>query len=100
MYLIRDIFQLKFGAFKEVLQLMRQAKAQNILPDAHTRIASDFTGRSYRLIFENQYESLAAFEKNLMEGMRTNEWQNWYAQFKQHIESSEREILKIHDLGS
>ncbi len=100
MYLIRDIFQLKFGAFKEVLQLMRQAKAQNILPDAHTHIASDFTGRSYRLIFENQYESLAAFEKSLMEGMRTNEWQHWYAQFKQHIESSEREILKIHDLGS
>jgi hypothetical protein len=99
MYLIRDIFQLKFGAFKDALQLMKQAKAQNILPDSNTRVASDFTGRSYRLIFENQFESLAVFEKNLSEGMKSGEWQNWYAQFKQHVESSEREILKIHNLG-
>ena len=99
MYLTRDIFQLKFGAFKEVLQLLRQANEQKLMPSANTRILSDFTGRAYRLIFENQYESLAAYEKDLTEGMRTKEWQDWYIQFKQYIESSEREILKIHDLN-
>jgi len=99
MYLTRDIFQLKFGAFKKTLQLLKQANEQKLMPDAKTRILSDFTGRAYRLIFENQYESLAAYEKDLNEGMRTKEWQEWYEQFKQHIESSEREIMKIHVLG-
>lgn len=99
MYLVRDIFQLKFGAFKETLSLLKQATEQNLMPAAKTRILTDFTGRAYRLIFENQYDSLAAYEKDLSEGMRTKEWQDWYMQFKLHIESSEREIMKIHSLG-
>jgi hypothetical protein len=96
MYLVRDIFQLKFGTFKDALSLLKQAREQNLMPEANTRILSDFTGRAYRLIFENQYESLAAYEKDLTSGMSTGEWQKWYAQFKQYVESSEREILKIH----
>jgi hypothetical protein len=99
MYLVRDIFQLKFGAFKDALTLLKQASAQGIMPASNTRVLSDFTGRSYRLIFENQYDSLSAFEKDLTEGMKTKEWQNWYMQFKQLIESSEREIMKVHVLN-
>lgn len=98
MYLVRDIFQLKFGMFKEVQVLLNKAIQQNILLKTNNRILTDFTGPSYRLIFESQIDSLASYEKELQEGMHTVEWQEWYVQFKQFVQSSEREILKIQPL--
>jgi hypothetical protein len=96
MYLVRDCFQLKFGAFREAHELVKDAKSQQLFPEGNSRILSDFTGASYRLIFEIQFDSLSDYEKNLSEGMRAKEWQDWYQKFKPLIVSSEREILKIH----
>ncbi len=98
MFIVRDVFYLKFGAFRNAYQLLQKAKQDNIMPNGDARILSDFTGHSYRLIFENQYESLAAFETELSEGMKKSEWQQWYVNFKEHVESSSREILKLHKL--
>ena len=95
MYIIRDIFYLKFGHYREAKTLLDQAVKQNLMPEAESRrVLSDFTGKSYRLIFEEGFNSLADYEKNLTEGMATEDWQKWYAQFKPHIERGEREILK------
>ena len=66
-----------------------------MMPDAaFSKVFSDFTGDSYRLIFEEGYESLADYEKALTTGMAKPEWQAWYGNFKEHIVSSNREILK------
>ena len=96
MYIIRDIFYLKFGHYKDAKALLDQAASQNLLPQKaeQTRVLSDFTGHSYRLIFEESFNSLAEYEKSLTGSMATAEWQSWYAQFKTHIERGEREILK------
>ena len=96
MYIIRDIFYLKFGHYRDAKALLDQASSQNLLPQKalQTRILSDFTGKSYRLIFEESFETLAEYEKSLTDSMATPEWQSWYAQFKTHIERGEREILK------
>lgn len=95
MYIIRDIFQLKFGHFREAKALLEKAKAQGLLPDGHDiRALSDFTGGSYRLILEEGFETLAAYEQGLTEGMSQSGWQDWYAAFKPHVAHSYREILK------
>jgi hypothetical protein len=95
MYIIRDIFQLKFGHYRDVKSLVDDAVKRNLLPQAQqTRVLTDFTGDAYRLIFEEGYNTLADYEKSLSQEMGTDEWQQWYAQFKQHVESSHREILK------
>lgn len=95
MYIIRDIFYLKFGHFKDAKALLNEGLQKGLMPQAqHVRVLSDFTGDAYRLIFEEGHETLAAYEKTLTESMRTDEWQQWYAQFKTHIERSHREILK------
>src|SRR3981081_790903 len=95
MYIIRDIFQLKFGHYKEAKQLLEDARDSDLLPHAvHNRILSDFTGDSYRLIFEEGHESLSDFERALTEGMAKKEWRDWYEKFKKHVRSSHREILK------
>lgn len=96
MYIIRDIFQLRFGAYKEAKALLDEAYSKGLLPDAKSaRILSDFTGDSYRLIFEEGYDTLAGYEKSLGESMTKPAWKKWYEKFKTHIASSHREILKL-----
>jgi len=95
MYVIRDIFHLKFGHFKEAKALFNEAMTKQLLPkDAQLRVLSDFTGPSYRLIMESSFPSLAEYEKTLHSELNQEEWQQWYQQFKAHVDSSCREILK------
>ena len=94
-FVIRDIFYLKFGHFKDAKKLLEEATQKSMLPEAsQTRILTDFTGDAYRLIFEEGYDNLGEYELSLNNSMRTNEWQDWYERFKPHVEKSHREILK------
>jgi hypothetical protein len=96
MYIVRDIFHLKFGHFKDAKSLLDEARDKNMLPDAQTvRVLSDFTGDAYRLIMEESYASLADYEESLSGTMKEKDWQQWYEKFKPHVESSHREILKL-----
>jgi hypothetical protein len=95
MYIIRDIFQLKFGHFKEVRELLEEADRKGLLPKAKSkRVLTDFTGDAYRLILEEGFDSLSDYERELQTGMKNEDWQKWYKQFKEHAENSHREILK------
>ena len=48
MYIVRDIFQSKFGHFRPVKALMEEAMQKGMMPEAKSnRILSDFTGDSY-----------------------------------------------------
>ena len=95
MFIVRDIFHLKFGHYKEAKSLLDEAKNKNMLPDAQNlRVLTDFTGDSYRLIMEAGFNTLADYEKSLGGSMNQEEWQQWYEKFKLNVESSHREILK------
>ena len=95
MYVIRDIFNLKFGHYKDVKALLDDAVKKSLLPNnQNMKALTDFTGDSYRLIFEQSSDSLTEYEKTLQESMGKNEWQNWYEKFKPHVNSSYREILR------
>jgi len=46
-FLIRDIFQLKFGHFRPVKELFNEAKDKNMMPEAKfSKVLTDFTGDS------------------------------------------------------
>ncbi len=95
MYIIRDIFQLRFGAFKDAKALLEEAYSKGLLPDAKSaRVLSDFTGDSYRIIFEEGHDSLAAYESSLSGSMTKSDWKTWYEKFKPLVQGSHREILK------
>ena len=95
MYIVRDIFQLKFGHYRDAKVLMDEAKAKNMFPEAKSfRMLTDFTGDSYRLIMEEGYDSLGEYEKAITGGMGHTDFQSWYTRFKEHTVSSHREILK------
>lgn len=94
-FLVRDIFQLKFGHFRPVKELFNEAREKNMMPEAKfSRVLTDFTGDAYRLILENGYDSLLDYETALSAGMANAEWRQWYKKFMEHVESSHREILK------
>ncbi len=96
MYIVRDIFRLKFGQYREAKALLDEAYSKGLLPDAKaSRILADFTGDSYRLILEEGFDTLADYEKMITGGLQNPDWKKWYDRFKQHVESSHREILKL-----
>ena len=95
MFIVRDIFHLKFGHYKDAKVLFDEVKTKNMLPvSGEFRLLTDFTGHSYRLIMESGFNTLADFEKSLGSTMNEEEWKKWYEKFKPLVESSHREILK------
>lgn len=96
MYIIRDIFQLKFGHYKEVKAIFDEAQNNGLFSSAdEIRVLTDFTGGAYRLILEQGHNTLAEYEQSLTQIFSDSNWNEWYGQFKQHVESSNREILKL-----
>ena len=94
-FLVRDIFQLKFGHFKPVKELLNEMRDKQMMPEAKaSRVLTDFTGDAYRLIMENGFDSLLEYETSMSGGTADPEWQQWYKRFMEHVESSHREILK------
>lgn len=95
MYIVRDIFYLQFGHYREAKELLDEALKNDLLPKPEDgRILTDFTGDAYRLIMELPFNSLAEYESLLTGSIKQDEWQAWYKKFKPHVQRSYREILK------
>lgn len=95
MFIVREIFYLQFGRFKEAKALTDEATKSGLMKQTETgRILTDFTGESYRLIFESSHKTLADFESDLGKEMNAAAWKDWYEKFKPLVRHSEREILK------
>ncbi|AOW09919.1 hypothetical protein [Flavobacterium gilvum] len=95
MYIVREIFYLQFGRYKDAKVLIDEAMKGGLMPQTTgNRVLTDFTGESYRLIFESSYATLADFEKELAKDMGAANWKEWYEKFKALVRHSEREILK------
>lgn len=96
MYIVRDIFHLKYGHYKDAKALLDEADKKGLMPKAANppRILTDFTGDAYRLILEQSFTTLTDYEQHLQTGISEPEWKQWYEQFKQHVNHGHREILK------
>jgi hypothetical protein len=95
MFIVREIFHLQFGRYKEAKALIDEGISKGILNfSAGSRILTDFTGGGYRLMFESSYATLADFENDLAKELNAELWKGWYEKFKPLVQSSERELLK------
>lgn len=94
MYVVRDIFQLKFGHYRDVKPLLDEANTKKMFGETPMRFLTDFTGDAYRLIFEQTFKSLGDYENSMSGGLSQGDWQQWYTKFKEHVVGSHREILK------
>ncbi|HNR17978.1 MAG TPA: hypothetical protein PKG90_15025 [Chitinophagaceae bacterium] len=95
MYIVREIFHLQFGRYREVKTLIDEGMQKHLLlQPSGSRILTDFTGEGYRLIIELPYATLADYETELKKELGGTGWKDWYEKFKALIRYSEREILK------
>ena len=95
MYIVREIFHLQFGRYREAKTLLDEGMQKHLLlQPSGSRILTDFTGEGYRLIIELPYATLADYETDLKKELGGTGWKDWYEKFKALIRYSEREILK------
>jgi len=96
MIVIRNIFNLKFGKAKEAKALLKEGI--EIAGDQgfnESRILTDLTGDSYRLILEFEFKSLSDWENSMKQGRGEEEWQKWYQKFVPFVDRASREILNV-----
>lgn len=95
MYIVREIFHLEFGRYRDAKALLDEGMQQHLLlQPSGSRVLTDFTGEGYRLIIELPYPTLAGYEADLKKELDGTGWKEWYVKFKPLVRYSEREILK------
>lgn len=95
MFIVREIFHLQFGRYKEAKALLNEGLQKHLLlQPAGSRVLTDFTGEGYRLIIELPYATLADYEADLKKELSGSDWQAWYEKFKPLVRYSEREMLR------
>lgn len=75
MYIIRVIFHLQFGRYREAKTLIDEGMQKHLLlQPSGSRILTDFTGEGYRLIIELPYATLADYEADLKKELGGTGW--------------------------
>jgi hypothetical protein len=96
MFVVRNIFQLRFGKAKEAVPIAKELASINEklgLPSG--RILVDAVADFYTLVFEFPVNSLADLESGSGKVMSNTEWQACYARLIPLVESGRREVLRI-----
>ena len=96
MILVRDIFQLQFGATREALALLeRGMEIERRYNPRPTRVLTDLTGEYYTLVIEGEFESLGEMEAILAASFQDPDWRAWYGSFTPLVRSGRREVFRI-----
>ena len=98
MVLIRDVFQLQFGAAREAVALWKEGAdiIRREMPAQSVRLLTDVVGAPYyTLVLESTYESLAAFEEVGRRASASEAWQTWYRRFVPLARHGHREIYNV-----
>lgn len=95
MYLVRQVFQVKFGHMDEVLATLKTISESGQQPTDNIRILTDVTGKNFTLVFETKAESLDAYWENLQASFQEPEMAGQTNALMQYMESGHREIYTI-----
>jgi hypothetical protein len=98
MIVVRNIFQIKAGAMKQAVALIKQGLALTERAGfSHSRALTDIVGDFYTLVLETECASLQDFERGIKESFSAADWQAWYQQLTPLVQSGRREIMQIVD---
>lgn len=93
---IRSVFQVKPDRMREAKTLAKELFAEvDRFTARPTTILTDFAADFYSLVFESDYEDVAAFEAAFAEGTSDPAWREAYVKFRDTIVGGRREIYTI-----
>ncbi len=98
MIVVRNVFRLKFGKAREAVATWKEgaARARELNYGAGSmRLLTDLSGPFYTLVFENTFDSLAAYERAAKELMASPAWRSWYEKTVPLTESGYREVFTV-----
>lgn len=97
MIVVRDVFQLRFGAAREAVALWQEGieflRRSAAVRDA--RLLTDLSGQYYTLVLETTFDDLATYEREMRDSTGNPEWRAWYARFVPLAESGRREMFTV-----
>jgi hypothetical protein len=95
MYLVRDVFQVKFGHMDKVLAGIKAASEANPGRAGTTRVLTDASGSMFTLVFESKIESIDGHREAMMVAFEDPEMAQSMAEIGQYFESGRREYYNI-----
>ena len=98
MFLVRDVFQLKFGKAREAMAILKEGldvSRRVGFRDVPMRLLADVVGSYYTIVLESTFETLAEYERLGQESTAKDEWKTWYQKFVPLVESGHRKIIRI-----
>ena len=95
MYLVRDVFQVKFGHMDKVLATLQETAANRRGQTSISRVLTDASGDMFTLVFEGKTESSDAHREAMMASFEDPEMAKAMAEIGQYFESGRREYYNI-----
>lgn len=96
MIVVREVFQLHYGKYREAIALFKEMRDLSPSMGSNgTRFLTDAVGRYYTLIMESEYESLSAFERSMAEETAAEGMSELNARFVPLVMEGRREIYRI-----
>ena len=95
MYLVRDVFQVKFGHMDKVLATLQETAANRRGQTSISRVLTDASGDMFTLVFEGKTESINAHREAMMASFEDPEMAKAMAEIGQYFESGRREYYNI-----
>lgn len=95
MYLVRDIFKVKFNQMDKVLAVLQAAAEANPDRSGIGRVLTDASGDMFTLVFETKTESIDAHREAMMASFQDPDLGKTMAEIGQYFEHGRREYYQI-----
>ncbi|MBI4298017.1 MAG: hypothetical protein HY676_05765 [Chloroflexi bacterium] len=96
MIVARTVFQAKYGKANELVAHLK--KAQDVFVKygyPKGRVLTDLSGNMFTIVWENDWESLAAWDVSRSKVFSVPEFRPWFAEMEKLVESGSREFYSV-----
>ncbi len=95
MIVIREVFHAKPGMASQMVKYFKEQMSEAGMGPGKSRILTDMTGSFNKVVIESEYESLAAFEKEMQEYMKTAQTRGSTSKHVDMYTKGKREVYRV-----
>jgi len=100
MFVVRDVFQAKFGRGDELVALFQELdsywhQSMRRVPFRNFRILTDASGSFFTVVTEMEVDNMAAWERVVTEELALPQFGDWFARMAPLVETGRREFYHL-----